>query len=54
MRNPVGLVKMFAGLVTILFVFGRKEVRERLRRTLQTGWGKLVQTGKMGGKVSYI
>ncbi|KAL9112621.1 MAG: hypothetical protein Q9227_003192 [Pyrenula ochraceoflavens] len=54
LRNPASIVKMFVGLVTILFVLGKKEVRDRLRRTLQTGWGKLVQTGKMGGKVTYI
>lgn len=52
--NPATLVKTLVFLVSVMMVFGRQDIRERTKRLLNNGWEKVVQTGKMGGKVSYI
>lgn len=52
--NPARLVKSLVFLASVTLLFGRQEIRERTKRILRDGWEKVVQTGKMGGKVSYI
>lgn len=52
--NSATIVKTLVFLVSVMMLFGRQEVRDRTKRMLNSGWEKLVQTGKMGGKVSYI
>ncbi|KAL9621883.1 MAG: hypothetical protein Q9160_003704 [Pyrenula sp. 1 TL-2023] len=52
--NPATLVKSLVFLASVMLLFGRQEIRERTRRILRDGWQKVIQTGKMGGKVSYI
>jgi hypothetical protein len=52
--NPVILMRLIAFLVSIIVVFSRKDLRERVQRILGTGWNKIKSTAGMGVKVSYI
>lgn len=53
-RNPTQIFRTLMFLVAMLAVLARKEVRERLRRVLGSGWGKVMETAGMGVKVSYV
>lgn len=52
--NPIVLMRLIAFLVSIIVVFSRKDLRERVQRILGTGWNKIKSTAGMGVKVSYI
>lgn len=52
--NPLVLLRMLAFVVGLLMVFARRDVREKIKRTLGQGWLKVRQTAGMGVKVSYI
>ncbi|KAI1426023.1 hypothetical protein F5Y12DRAFT_744595 [Xylaria sp. FL1777] len=52
--NPMLLMRLIAFVVSIIVVFGRRELRERMKRVLGSGWNKVKQTAGMGVKVSYI
>ncbi|PQE27739.1 peroxin 26 protein [Rutstroemia sp. NJR-2017a BVV2] len=52
--NPLLVLRLLAFVVGIVAVFGRRQVRERLRRVLGEGWGRVRRTVGMGVKVSYI
>ena len=48
------LLQLLAFIVGLLVVISRKDVKDRVRRLLAQGWGKVRQTAGMGVKVSYI
>lgn len=52
--RPMYLMQMLAFIVGLLVVLSRRDVKERLKRLLSQGWGKVRQTAGMGVKVSYI
>ncbi len=52
--NPMALLRMVFFLVGLVAAFGRRDVRDRLRRITGTGWDKVRGTVVMGVKVSYI
>ncbi|KAH9892935.1 hypothetical protein F4778DRAFT_748917 [Xylariomycetidae sp. FL2044] len=52
--NPMMLMRLMAFIVSILVMFGRRDVRERIQRVLGSGWSKVKSTAGMGVKVSYI
>lgn len=52
--NPMILLRTLAFIVTMLAVFARRDVRERVKRIAGQGWTKVRQTAGMGVKVSYI
>jgi len=52
--NPMVLLRMLTFILGILAIVSRRDVRERIRRVIGTGWGKVRQTAGMGVKVSYI
>ncbi|KAH8161185.1 hypothetical protein CIB48_g7071 [Xylaria polymorpha] len=52
--NPMLLMRLIAFIVSIIVVFSRKNLRERIRRILGSGWNKVKQTAGMGVKVSYL
>lgn len=52
--NPVVLMKLIAFIISIIVMFGKRNIRERIQRMLGTGWNKIKATGGMGVKVSYI
>ncbi|KAI0903967.1 hypothetical protein F4823DRAFT_616727 [Ustulina deusta] len=52
--NPMLLMRLIAFVVSIIVVFGRRDLRERIKRILGSGWNKVKQTAGMGVKVSYI
>ncbi|KAI0881875.1 uncharacterized protein GGS22DRAFT_51677 [Annulohypoxylon maeteangense] len=52
--NPMLLMRLVAFLISIVVMFGRKGVRERIQQILGTGWNKVRSTAGMGVKVSYI
>ncbi|KAI9641527.1 hypothetical protein NHQ30_010339 [Ciborinia camelliae] len=54
LRNPMVMLRMVAFVVGILVVFGRREVRERVRRMMSDGLVRVKRTIGMGVKVSYI
>lgn len=54
LRNPMVMLRMVAFVAGILVIFGRKEVRERVRRMMSEGLGRVKKTIGMGVKVSYI
>lgn len=53
-RNPTIMFRTVMFLFAFLLVLAKRNVRERLRRVLEQGWGKMLATAKMGGKISYI
>ena len=48
------LMQLLAFIVGLLIVISRRDVKERIRRLMALGWGKVRQTAGMGVKVSYI
>jgi hypothetical protein len=52
--NPMLLMRLIAFIVSIIVVFSRRDLRERIQRILGSGWNKVKQTAGMGVKVSYI
>lgn len=53
-QNPAGLLRLVLFLVAIIAAFGRRDLRQRMRRLAGGGWDKVKQTVGMGVKVSYI
>lgn len=53
-QNPAGLLRFVLFLVAIIAAFGRRDLRQRIRRLAGGGWDKVRQTVGMGVKVSYI
>ncbi|KAI1826133.1 hypothetical protein F4861DRAFT_498187 [Xylaria intraflava] len=52
--NPMLLMKLIAFVISIITVFSRRDLRERVQGILGSGWNKIKQTAGMGVKVSYI
>lgn len=52
--TPVSVLRTMGFIIFFLAVFGRRQVRERIRRVVGTAWTKVLQTAGMGVKVSYI
>lgn len=52
--NPMLLMRLIAFVVSIIVVFSRRDLRERVKRILGSGWDKVKQTAGMGVKVSYL
>jgi hypothetical protein len=52
--NPLALLRTLIFLVGLLIALSRREIRDRVRRALGDGWGKLLGTIGMGVKVSYV
>lgn len=52
--NPMLLMKLVAFVISLIVMFGRRGIRERVQRVLGTGWNKIKTTAGMGVKVSYI
>ena len=53
-QNPAGLLRFVLFLVAVIAAFGRRDLRQRMRRLAGGGWDKVRQTVGMGVKVSYI
>jgi len=53
-NNPMALLRMVLFLLAFALAFGRRDLRERVRRIVQNAWMKVRQTVGMGVKVSYI
>lgn len=53
-RNPTQVFRTLMFLIAILAVLARKDVRERLKRVIGQGWGKVMETAGMGVRVSYV
>ena len=52
--NPTLLLRTIAFILSLVLMFGQRNIRERLSRILATSWGKVKATAGMGVKVSYI
>jgi hypothetical protein len=52
--NPLILLRVLLFIMAFAMAFGRKDVRERLKRLFAQVWEKLRRTVGMGVKVSYI
>ena len=52
--TPTSVLRMMGFILFFLAVFGRRQVRERIRRVVGIAWAKVMQTAGMGVKVSYI
>jgi len=52
--NPTVLFRTLLFLLAILMAFSRRDLRERAKRIVGTGWDKIRGTVGMGVKVSYI
>lgn len=52
--NPALLMRLIAFVVGLLFLFSRRDLRQRVQRILGNGWAKVLATAGMGVKVSYI
>lgn len=52
--NPMLLMRFMAFIITLLLMFGKKNMRERINRLMATSWNKVKSTAGMGVKVSYI
>ena len=52
--NPTVLLKMMLSLLAIIMALSRRDIRERAKRIINNGWGKVRSTVGMGVKVSYI
>lgn len=53
-QNPMAMMRMLLFILMFAFAFGRRDVRERIRRVLGRSWDKVAKTVGMGTKVSYI
>ncbi|KAI5201520.1 hypothetical protein AUEXF2481DRAFT_71819 [Aureobasidium subglaciale EXF-2481] len=54
MQNPIVLLRFVLFLLAFTLAFGRRDVRDRIRRSFQSGLNKVKSTVGMGVKVSYI
>lgn len=52
--NPTVLLRMLLSLIAIIMALSRRDIRERAKRILNSGWEKVRSTVGMGVKVSYI
>lgn len=52
--NPMALMRMLLFLLMFALAFGRRDIRERVKRIMGKAWGKVSATVGMGTKVSYI
>ena len=52
--NPMATMRMLLFLLMFAFAFGRRDVRERIKRVFGKAWDKVAATVGMGMKVSYI
>lgn len=52
--NPMLLMRFLAFIITLVLMFGKKNMRERINRLMATSWNKVKATAGMGVKVSYI
>jgi hypothetical protein len=52
--NPTTLFKMLISVLAIIMAFSRRDIRERAKRIVGSGWDKIRTTVGMGVKVSYI
>lgn len=52
--NPLALLRVLASLVAIVMIFGRREVRERVKRILARGWASVGGTVRMGVAGGYM
>lgn len=52
--NPMLLMRFLAFIITLIMMFGKKSMRERIARVMATSWNKVKATAGMGVKVSYI
>ncbi|KAI0024689.1 hypothetical protein F4780DRAFT_724614 [Xylariomycetidae sp. FL0641] len=52
--NPMLLMRFLAFIISIIVMFSRRDIRERIQRIVGTGWNKVKSTAGMGVKVSYI
>jgi FtsZ-interacting cell division protein ZipA len=53
-QNPMALMRMLLFILMFAFAFGRRDVRERIKRAFGRSWEKVAATVGMGTKVSYI
>ena len=53
-KNPTVLFRMMVFVLALIVAFSRREIRERARRVVGSGWEKIRGTVGMGVKVSYI
>lgn len=52
--RPLFLLQMLAFVIALITVFSRRDVKERLKGIIGSGWLKVRRTAGMGVKVSYI
>lgn len=52
--NSMALMRFLMFMVALILVMARRDIRERLKRALQTSFEKLKSTAGMGVKVSYV
>lgn len=52
--NPMLLMRFLAFIITLVVMFGKKNMRDRINRLVATSWNKVKATAGMGVKVSYI
>ncbi|KAI1500502.1 hypothetical protein F5X99DRAFT_386215 [Biscogniauxia marginata] len=52
--NPTLLLRFMAFIISLIIMFGKRSIRERIQRIMGTGWTKVKSTAGMGVKVSYI
>jgi hypothetical protein len=52
--NPMVLMRTLAFIVALLLLLSRRDVKERIKRTMGRSWDKLRATAGMGTKISYI
>jgi hypothetical protein len=53
-NNPMALLRTLLFVLAFALAFGRRDLRERVRRIVQRAWEKVRATVGMGVKVSYI
>lgn len=52
--NPIILMRILAFVVALLLLLSRRDIKDRVRRIMGSGWDKIRATAGMGVKVSYI
>ncbi|KAF2834402.1 hypothetical protein M501DRAFT_1001279 [Patellaria atrata CBS 101060] len=53
-NNPMALLRILFFILAFTLAFGRRDLRERIKRSLRDAWEKVRRTVGMGVKVSYI
>lgn len=53
-RRPMALFRIMLFVVALVLALARRDIRERVERTLKSSWEKVRKTVGMGMKVSYI